>query len=73
LSPIRKSTNASSTVSEPNGSARRSDAFRPQQREVLALAFWGGYSQSEIAARTDTPPEDLPAYALAASSLTSAT
>jgi RNA polymerase sigma-70 factor (ECF subfamily) len=27
----------------------------PEQREVLALAFWGGYSQSEIAARTDTP------------------
>jgi len=26
-----------------------------EQREVLALAFWGGYSQSEIAARTDTP------------------
>ena len=27
----------------------------PEQREVLALAFWGGYSQSEIAARTGTP------------------
>jgi RNA polymerase sigma-70 factor (ECF subfamily) len=27
----------------------------PEQREVLALAFWGGYSQSEIAARTNTP------------------
>jgi RNA polymerase sigma-70 factor (ECF subfamily) len=27
----------------------------PEQREVLALAFWGGYSQSEIATRTDTP------------------
>jgi RNA polymerase sigma-70 factor, ECF subfamily len=27
----------------------------PEQREVLALAFWSGYSQSEIAARTDTP------------------
>jgi len=26
-----------------------------EQRQVLALAFWGGYSQSEIAARTDTP------------------
>lgn len=26
-----------------------------EQREVLALAFWGGYSQSEIAARTRTP------------------
>ena len=26
-----------------------------EQREVLALAFWGGYSQSEIAARTNTP------------------
>jgi len=26
-----------------------------EQREVLALAFWGGYSQSEIAARTGTP------------------
>lgn len=26
-----------------------------EQREVLALAFWGGYSQSEIAARTKTP------------------
>src|SRR2546430_16314905 len=26
-----------------------------EQAEVLALAFWGGYSQSEIAARTDTP------------------
>jgi len=26
-----------------------------EQRDVLALAFWGGYSQSEIAARTDTP------------------
>ncbi len=25
------------------------------QRDVLALAFWGGYSQSEIAARTNTP------------------
>lgn len=30
-------------------------ALPPEQREVLALAFWGGYSQSEIAARTDTP------------------
>ena len=27
----------------------------PEQREVLALAFWGGYSQSEIATRTNTP------------------
>ncbi len=27
----------------------------PEQREVLALAFWGGYSQSEIATRTGTP------------------
>jgi RNA polymerase sigma-70 factor (ECF subfamily) len=27
----------------------------PEQRRVLALAFWGGYSQSEIATRTDTP------------------
>lgn len=27
----------------------------PEQREVLALAFWGGYSQSEIATRTATP------------------
>jgi RNA polymerase sigma-70 factor (ECF subfamily) len=26
-----------------------------EQRQVLALAFWGGYSQSEIAARTNTP------------------
>ena len=26
-----------------------------EQRDVLALAFWGGYSQSEIAARTNTP------------------
>jgi len=26
-----------------------------EQRDVLALAFWGGYSQSEIAARTGTP------------------
>jgi RNA polymerase sigma-70 factor (ECF subfamily) len=26
-----------------------------EQREVLALAFWGGYSQSEIAVRTNTP------------------
>ena len=26
-----------------------------EQREFLALAFWGGYSQSEIAARTNTP------------------
>ena len=26
-----------------------------EQRRVLALAFWGGYSQSEIAARTNTP------------------
>jgi RNA polymerase sigma-70 factor (ECF subfamily) len=26
-----------------------------EQREVLALAFWGGYSQTEIAARTGTP------------------
>ena len=26
-----------------------------EQREVLALAFWGGYSQSEIALRTNTP------------------
>jgi RNA polymerase sigma-70 factor (ECF subfamily) len=26
-----------------------------EQREVLTLAFWGGYSQSEIAMRTDTP------------------
>lgn len=26
-----------------------------EQREVLALAFWGGYSQAEIAARTKTP------------------
>jgi RNA polymerase sigma-70 factor (ECF subfamily) len=26
-----------------------------EQREVLALAFWGGYSQTEIAARTNTP------------------
>lgn len=26
-----------------------------EQREVLTLAFWGGYSQSEIAARTNTP------------------
>lgn len=30
-------------------------ALPPEQREVLALAFWGGYSQSEIATRTDTP------------------
>jgi RNA polymerase sigma-70 factor (ECF subfamily) len=27
----------------------------PEQREVLTLAFWGGYSQSEIASRTGTP------------------
>jgi len=27
-----------------------------EQREVLALAFWGGYSHSEIATRTGTPP-----------------
>jgi RNA polymerase sigma-70 factor, ECF subfamily len=27
----------------------------PEQRDVLALAFWGGYSQSEIAERTGTP------------------
>jgi len=26
-----------------------------EQRRVLALAFWGGYSQTEIAARTNTP------------------
>lgn len=26
-----------------------------EQREALALAFWGGLSQSEIAARTSTP------------------
>jgi RNA polymerase sigma-70 factor (ECF subfamily) len=26
-----------------------------EQRDVLSLAFWGGYSQSEIAARTNTP------------------
>ena len=26
-----------------------------EQRQVLALAFWGGYTQSEIAARTNTP------------------
>jgi RNA polymerase sigma-70 factor (ECF subfamily) len=26
-----------------------------EQRVVLSLAFWGGYSQSEIAARTNTP------------------
>jgi len=27
----------------------------PEQRDVLALAFWGGYSQREIADRTGTP------------------
>lgn len=26
-----------------------------EQRDVLALAFWGGHSQREIAARTNTP------------------
>src|SRR5256884_966038 len=26
-----------------------------EQRDVLSLAFWGGHSQSEIAARTNTP------------------
>ena len=26
-----------------------------EQRDVLSLAFWGGFSQSEIAARTNTP------------------
>jgi RNA polymerase sigma-70 factor, ECF subfamily len=26
-----------------------------EQRDVLSLAFWGGYSQSEIAERTNTP------------------
>ena len=26
-----------------------------EQRDVLGLAFWGGYSQREIAARTGTP------------------
>ena len=26
-----------------------------EQRDVLSLAFWGGYSQSEIASRTNTP------------------
>src|SRR5439155_1587849 len=26
-----------------------------EQRDVLSLAFWGGYSQTEIAARTNTP------------------
>lgn len=30
-------------------------ALPPEQRDVLALAFWGGLSQSEIAARTGTP------------------
>lgn len=30
-------------------------ALPDEQREVLALAFWGGYSQSEIAARTNAP------------------
>jgi RNA polymerase sigma-70 factor, ECF subfamily len=35
---------------------RTAVAELPQdQRQVLALAFWGGYSQSEIAARTNTP------------------
>lgn len=27
----------------------------PEQRDALALAYWGGLSQSEIAARTGTP------------------
>ena len=27
----------------------------PEQRDVLGLAFWGGYSQREIADRTGTP------------------
>jgi len=26
-----------------------------EQRDALSLAFWGGYSQTEIAARTNTP------------------
>lgn len=26
-----------------------------EQRDALSLAFWGGYSQGEIAARTNTP------------------
>ena len=30
-------------------------ALPAEQRDVLSLAFWGGYSQSEIAARTNTP------------------
>lgn len=27
----------------------------PEQRDVLALAFWGGLTQTEIAERTGTP------------------
>lgn len=30
-------------------------ALPPEQREVLALAFWGGLTQTEIAGRTGTP------------------
>jgi RNA polymerase sigma-70 factor (ECF subfamily) len=30
-------------------------ALPPEQRDVLALAFWSGLSQSEIAARTSIP------------------
>ena len=30
-------------------------ALPPEQREVLALAFWSGLSQTEIAARTSVP------------------
>lgn len=30
-------------------------ALPPEQRQVLDLAFWGGLSQSEIAARTSAP------------------
>lgn len=30
-------------------------ALPPVQREVLVLAYWGGYTQREIAARTGTP------------------
>jgi RNA polymerase sigma-70 factor (ECF subfamily) len=53
---------ADANVDERVADALRADRIRKavwelplEQRQVLALAFWGGYSQSEIAARTNTP------------------
>lgn len=55
---LRGDSSVEETVMQSLRAERVRDAVRglpPEQRDVLALAFWGGLTQTEIAERTGTP------------------